>query len=189
MLACATFSVWFILSDCCTAGVIYVDNRKGSDALNGAFSNLVDIRSGPVRTICRGLQLAANGDTIVLANNGMLYFESIQLVGNRHSGFGKRMFTIIGNGAIIDGAQRVPPAAWMPVAGDLWKLVPWWKGLYQLILDDRPVTEHPRRRARKRYRRFLPDIGRRGAARFIIECWEQDRRRSRISHSPFATSG
>jgi len=143
ILVCATFSVWFLLSDCCTAGVIYVDNRKGSDALNGAFRNLVDIRSGPVRTIRRGLQLAANGDTIVLTNNGMPYFESIQLVGSRHSGFGKRMFTIVGNGAIIDGAQRVPPAAWMPVAGDLWKLVPWRKGHYQLILDDRPVLEHP----------------------------------------------
>lgn len=125
----------------CAGAVIYVDNRIGSDAADGASEELVDLRSGPVRTIRRALQLARRGDTISIANHGVPYYESIALTGARHCGYSQRKFTIIGNGAVVSGAQPVPPAAWKEVESDLWKFTPWRKGHYRLILDGKAVPE------------------------------------------------
>ncbi len=124
------------------AATIYVNNRIGSDALDGKSSGLLGAKAGPVRTIRRALRIADSADIVVLANTGTPYYESIQLFGKRHSGIGIGKFTIIGNGAVVSGARLVLPKAWRLVGSDLWKLTPWRKGHYQLILDAKPLPEH-----------------------------------------------
>lgn len=125
----------------CAAAVIYVDNRVGSDTFDGASSEAVDVRSGPVKTIRRALLKARQGDTIVVANRGVPYYEQLSMNGRHHSGYGRARFTIVGNGAVVSGARLVPPTAWKAVAPDLWRFSPQRKGHFQLILSDKPVPE------------------------------------------------
>jgi len=131
----------FLAASRCPADIVYVDNVQGSDVFDGSSSTPFDQNSGPVKTVRRALQVARTGDTIVLANNGSPYYESVQLVGRRHSGYQHVKFTIIGNGAVLSGLRTVPPQAWRRVGADLWKMTPWRKGHYQLLLDGKPVPE------------------------------------------------
>ena len=104
--------VWLILSaERSTAGVIYVDNRHGSDTFDGSDPDLIDTRTGPVKSIRRATLLAKSSDTIFLANTGVPYSESISLTGRRHSGIKGFPFRIVGNGSIVDGSRAVPTAA------------------------------------------------------------------------------
>ena len=125
-----------------TAGTIYVDNRRGSDAFDGSDPVPIDVRSGPVKSIRRATLLAQPSDTIVLANTGVPYSESISLTGSRHSGIGEIPFRIVGNGSIVDGSRPVPAAAWKRIEKNLWKMTPWRKGHYQLLRGFEPVPEH-----------------------------------------------
>lgn len=127
----------------CAAEIIFVDNRGGNDTFDGATSEAVDIESGPVKSIRRALFLARQGDTIVIANRGVPYYEQLNLNGRRHSGYQKARFTIIGNGAIVSGARLVPPTEWKPVGPDMYQFAPKRKGHYQLILDGKVVPEAP----------------------------------------------
>ena len=127
----------------CAAEIIYVDNRGGNDTFDGATDEPVDIETGPVKSIRRALFLARQGDTIVIANRGLPYYEQLSLNGRRHSGFGEARFTIIGNGAVISGARLVPPTEWKPVGPDLYQFEPKRKGHYQLILEGKVLPETP----------------------------------------------
>lgn len=126
----------------CRAAVIYVDNRRGDDAYDGRLPEPVSPFVGPVQTIARGLQLARTGDTVHVASTGVPYYESLALFGPRHSGFSTVPFTIAGNGAVVDGAVPVPASAWREIGPGLWKMTPWRKGHYQLLLGDAVVPEH-----------------------------------------------
>lgn len=123
------------------AGTIYVNNRLGSDAYNGIRAEAITEQTGPVKTIGRALKLAGRSDVISLANTGVPYYESISLVGSKHSGPVQQPFTILGNGATLSGAMAVPETAWQQVGIDLWQLKPYRKGHYQLILDGKAVAE------------------------------------------------
>ena len=127
----------------CVARDIYVDNRTGNNRQNGALPKRIEGDIGPVRTIARALQLANSGDTIVLAQNERPYRESIQLIGRRHSGAGDVPFRIIGNGAVLSGAEPVPMSAWRGAENDLWTFTPWRKGTYQLRMDGKPLPRFP----------------------------------------------
>jgi hypothetical protein len=131
----------FCSGECCTASVIYVDNRVGSDTFDGATSDVTGLRFGPVKTIRLALQKARQGDTIMIANRGVPYYEQLSLTGRHHSGYGQARFTIVGNGAVVSGARLVPPTAWKTVARDLWRFSPHRKGHFQLILKDTPLPE------------------------------------------------
>lgn len=123
------------------AGVIHVNNRHGQDVYDGAAPRPLDRYTGPVRSIGRSLELANPGDTIVVANTGVPYYESFSLVGGRHSGSPSVRFTIEGNGAVVSGARAVPAAAWRQAAESLWQMTPRRKGYYQLLLDGETVPE------------------------------------------------
>ena len=113
-----------------------------------------------MRTITRALQLAGNGDTIVLANTNVPYRENISLVGSRHSGTPQQPFTIRGNGAILDGSAPVPPEAWESYRGAVFRFSPPRMGYQQLFLDDRPaVRVFASRTARSSCRSFSPASG------------------------------
>lgn len=124
------------------AETIYVDNRIGNDTLDGGAERLLDDFSGPVRSIRRGLLLANPGDTIVIANHGVPYYESIALNGGKHDAIFDAPFQIVGNGAIVDGTTEVPAFAWKLVGASLWKMTPLRKGFYQLVQNDQPIPEH-----------------------------------------------
>jgi hypothetical protein len=137
-LAIVSFLIAFQRTD---AGTIYVNNRLGSDAYNGIREEAITEQTGPVKTIGRALKLAGRSDVISLANTGVPYYESISLVGSKHSGPAMQPFTILGNGATLSGAMAVPETAWQQVGRDLWRLKPYRKGHYQLILNGKAVPE------------------------------------------------
>ena len=125
------------------AGVIYVDNRTGSDRFDGKAARPLNADVGPLYSLRSALARSKPGDTIQLADNGIPYFGSATLSGGRHSALGHVRLIIEGNGAVIDGSQSIPPDAWREVQSRLWKVTPFRKGYYQLILDGSPVPEHP----------------------------------------------
>ncbi len=121
--------------------VIYVDNVQGSDSLNGQTSEAISSHSGPVRTIGRALEKVRKGGTVVIANRGKPYYESLQITGKNGSGFQDHPFRMIGNGVIIDGSKPVPPNAWRQRGINLWSFRPRRKAFYQLILNGKAVPE------------------------------------------------
>jgi len=125
----------------CHATDFFVDNLRGSDAYDGRSALPASDTNGPTKTVTRAMQLAGMGDRIIIANTGVPYYEGISLVGGRHSGYPALPFAIIGNGAVLDGSRPAGPKMWRRVGPDLWKLVPWRKGHFQLIENDKPVPE------------------------------------------------
>jgi len=124
------------------ASTLYVNNRRGFDSTNGRSSLSLSRTRGPLRTISRALAIAGRGDTIVIANTGVAYRESLHLFGSRHSGTRLAAFRILGNGATVSGARPVPGYAWRRVGGTLWRFAPYRKGHYLLLRGGRRLTEH-----------------------------------------------
>ncbi len=154
------------------AVVLHVDNSSGNDRYDGRAENVISPTSGPVRTIRRALQLADGGDVISLKNTGIVYDESINLVGVRHSGVGQVPFVINGNGSILDGTEPIPPTAWEEMEKDLWRIRPFRKGFYQLVRDAQPVPEHPCPRGAK----VLPELPEGHWCAFAGDIWYRARR-------------
>lgn len=119
---------------------VHVDNLGGDDNFTGRGTEIRPDGSGPVRTIARALELASQGDRIVLRNSGVPYRESISLVGSRHSGYSYRPFVIEGNGAVLDGSAPVPPDAWEHYRGAVFRFRPPRLQHQQLFLDGRPAA-------------------------------------------------
>ncbi len=124
------------------AATIYVDNLHGDDALDGKASRTLTHVTGPVKTVQRGLRLLTNGGRLVIANHGIPYGGTMAMSGSRHSGRPLGPVEIIGNGAVVDGSHPVPARAWKSLGHRLWKMTPFRKAHYQLILNDQPVPEH-----------------------------------------------
>lgn len=139
---------WFLvlalfsgLSSRLLAREIFVDNRIGSDAFDGRVPRPMENGSGPVATLDRAMALAGFGDQIVLTQAGAVYYDSLSLTGSRCSGTAANPFTILGNGAILSGQRRVPPAGWRKAGPDLWKITLTRKGYYRLLRDGQPLPE------------------------------------------------
>ena len=123
------------------ANDIFVDNVLGDDAYDGLLNQVIDAHSGPVRTLRRAMQVANNGDQIVLTRPGAVYYDSLSLTGTRHSGSPNFPFTLNGNGATLSGLRTVPPQGWRQAGPDLWKLTLTRKGYYRLLRDGQPLPE------------------------------------------------
>lgn len=145
--------VWFALvsatawlfdpATAAVAATIHVDSLLGDDRLDGATAEQVSDRSGPVRTLRRGIQLARFGDRLVLANRGVPYEGGASLVGLQQSGSAAIPLEIIGNGAIVSGARPIDPSTWRMQHDDIWRVTPSRKGWFQLILNGEAVAEIP----------------------------------------------
>lgn len=141
-IACSlAYALGVALGASAHAQTLFVDNLQGSDAFDGKSPRPLDSDTGPVRTISQALALARPGTTIEIAHTGTPYYESLHLVGGRLSGFSYRPLTIEGNGAVVSGARSLPPQAWEPIGGDVWRIRFQRKGHYQVLLDGRPVPE------------------------------------------------
>jgi hypothetical protein len=124
------------------AADIYVDNLRGNDRFFGSTAESTETHtSGPVRTLRRALQLARSGDRIVLANHSEPYRESLSLVGSRHSGTEQFPFTILGNGATLDGSIPLPTEYWAHSHDDVFRFHPAEPGTLQLYLEGKPLEE------------------------------------------------
>ncbi|MGE0605746.1 MAG: right-handed parallel beta-helix repeat-containing protein [Pirellulales bacterium] len=138
--------IWACLLCGCAANAwakdLYVNNVTGDDTFLGAQPDFAD-GGGPVRTIAKALRLADSGDRIILADAGQPYRESITLISSHHSGGAVNRFTIIGNGAILDGSTPVPPHCWQHVSGDVFRFRPQRSAFQQLFIDDRPLVRRP----------------------------------------------
>ena len=123
------------------ADTIYVDSRRGNDALDGTTATQVTAHSGPVRSLSAAVRRIGPGDRVVLANNGTPYVGGLALYGLQQSGSLSLPIEIIGNGCILTGAKLIEPTAWRMVASDVWRITPSRKGWYQLVLDGVAVPE------------------------------------------------
>ncbi|MBI3862646.1 MAG: right-handed parallel beta-helix repeat-containing protein [Planctomycetia bacterium] len=119
------------------AGDLFVDNREGDDIFDGRSQFEVNAATGPVRTIRRALQRVRPGDTVHIANHGVPYVESLEIVGARFSGG----FRLEGNGAVVSGLKEVPHDAWKALPNGVWKFTPRRKAFYQLVSGDRALPE------------------------------------------------
>lgn len=120
---------------------LFVDNVVGNTGNNGLSRVSTAQHVGPVPTINQALRLADQGDTIVVNNTGIPYYESLSLVGRDNSGFASVPFTVIGNGAIVSGAQQIDARAFQNVRGELFRLNPWRKDYFLLLRDGAVVSE------------------------------------------------
>lgn len=140
-------SLWAVFGLCCATGFVaaenyYVSNLDGRDQNDGLAEKPLNALTGPVKTIRRGIELAGTGDTIVIANTGEPYYESITLVGNRVSGIGRLPFTIRGNGATISGLRQLPKEGWRRIGPELWQVSFNRKGFYYLLRDGFRAPEY-----------------------------------------------
>jgi hypothetical protein len=100
---------------------IFVDNVAGDDRRDGSTQELSGRAGGPVRSLRRALELAQASDRIVMTDTGEPYRESVTLQAGRHTGIPARPFTIVGNGATLDGSAPIPPDAWEHVEGNVFR--------------------------------------------------------------------
>jgi len=103
---------------------VYVSQKFGDDRNTGGTAQNTDLLSGPVRTLRRALELAKNGDRLILDPSGEPYRESITLFGRKHSGFPNYPFIIEGQGAILDGTEPLPQGIWQHYRGDVYRFQP-----------------------------------------------------------------
>jgi hypothetical protein len=126
-----------------TAGArdIFVDNVAGDDRRQGESAAINGRAGGPCRSIRRALELAHRGDRVVIADSGQPYHESITLQAGRHSGIPTKPFTIVGNGATLDGSAPVPSDAWAHVEGNVFRFRPRRASFQLLFLDGKPAQQ------------------------------------------------
>ncbi len=142
-IALLVSTVWILPVAECLARDVYVDNVGGDDGDSGEYAQPTSERSGPLQTLAKALRIVDRGDRIVLKKNDKPYREPISLSSGRHSGFPSRPFTIVGNGAIIDGTAPVPERLWEHYQGHVYRFQPRRLRYQQLFLDDRPTVRVP----------------------------------------------
>jgi hypothetical protein len=82
---------------------VYVDNRAGDDARDGASPETA------VRSLKRGVELCEPGSTLHLAP-GQVYTESLAL--GSKGGTASAPLVVEGNGAVLSGLRPLPTAEW-----------------------------------------------------------------------------
>ena len=117
----------------------YVDNVGGDDSRDGSAPTVTGATIGPFRTIGRALRATKKGDRVILAKTPTPYRGNITLQGGSHSGYPRMPFTLIGNGATLDGRETIPSRAWSHHKGDVYKIRLQYKSYARLFLDGQAV--------------------------------------------------
>ncbi len=118
---------------------IYVNNVMGDDRFDGSSPVAMGEQVGPYRTLTHALRSSSKGDRVIMANTGHAYRESITLQGARQSGFPGVPFELVGNGAVLDGSERVLPDDWFFVGGNVFRFRPPRMSFQVLYLDGKPA--------------------------------------------------
>ncbi|MDR3110781.1 MAG: right-handed parallel beta-helix repeat-containing protein [Planctomycetaceae bacterium] len=103
---------------------VFVNNRSGDDTRFGYNADSISDSTGPVRTIKRAIEIARNGDRVVLEPNDTPYNETIVLTRYNNSGSRELPFIIEGNGAVIDGTRPLPDGVWEYAGDNLFRFTP-----------------------------------------------------------------
>jgi hypothetical protein len=140
----AASAVWLLVSSSAAGREIFVNNQAGDDRRAGTVADSQG-GLGPCRTIGKALRIAGPGDRIIVANTGEPYRESITLQGARHSGSDAFPFTIVGNGAVLDGTVSLAAASWEYAGNDTFRTRPPYLSFQQLFIDNLPA---PRKQPR-----------------------------------------
>ena len=119
---------------------IFVDNVAGDDRRDGTTEQSSGRAGGPVRSLRRALDLAEGSDRVVMSDTGEPYRESVTLQAGKHTGIGSLPFTIVGNGATLDGSAPVPQDAWNHVGGNVFRFRAPRTSFQILFLDGKPLT-------------------------------------------------
>jgi len=145
------FRVLLFATVCFFAGLsgfakdIYVSQRLGDDRNSGTKAENVGAFTGPVRTLKRALELAENGDRLVLDPSGDPYRESITLFGRKLGGEPNYPFIIEGQGAVLDGTEPLPKGVWQHYRGDVYRFQPTMKPIdftfFHLFDNDKPLPK------------------------------------------------
>jgi hypothetical protein len=134
--------MWMMFVEVASAGNYFVNNRSGRDQNDGLSEVALNALTGPVRSINRALELAGSGDAVHVADTGTPYYESLSLVGARHSGAKNVPFTIYGNNAVISGLRQLPSKGWREASDGIWQVSFNRKGYYFLLRDGVALPEH-----------------------------------------------
>jgi hypothetical protein len=148
----AFLTVTLLILSTADAKTLYVNNRLGSDGFDGSLEAAVSGHAGPLKTIGRALKLATISDLIVVVKTEEPYYETLTIMGRDNSGTRTYPFRIVSQGAIISGAQRMAETGWKKVGQDLWKVVPYRKGSYQLIRAGKALKELRRAKGERWYK-------------------------------------
>jgi hypothetical protein len=140
-LSIAAIGLSFLWADVARAATIYVNNITGNDHATGMSAEPGTPGDGPVATIRRALEIARGTDSIVIANTGEPYSESVTV--DRPELFGSELYPFIieGNGATMRGVRTLPPDVWTRVGEYTYRYQPYRKGHYQLIVDGAVARE------------------------------------------------
>lgn len=134
----AAAALWGLVSSTADARDIFVNNQIGDDRRAGTVADSHG-GLGPCRTIGKALRIAGPSDRIIVANTGEPYHESITLQGARHSGTDAFGFTIVGNGAMLDGTVSLAAATWEYAGNDTFRTRPPYLSFQQLFIDNVPA--------------------------------------------------
>jgi Right handed beta helix region len=132
--------ILLLLSQAAHGKDIFVNNVAGDDRRDGATNQISGRAGGPVRSLRRALELAEGSDRVVLSDTGEPYRESITLQAGKHTGIATRPFTIVGNGATLDGSAPLPQGAWKHVRDDVFRFRPRRTRFQVLFLDGKPLA-------------------------------------------------
>lgn len=124
------------------AADLVVDNVNGSDYQNDRGLLTAPPSFGPYRTIARALAAAGPGDRLILTKTDQPYRECVSLHGFGHGGTPSEPFTIVGNGAILDGSEPTNPIGWRPHqrGSGLWEYIRTPPGTGLLLLPGEPLN-------------------------------------------------
>ncbi len=113
----------------------YVDNVGGVDSL-------ASYRLGQnLRTIQFALSLASPGDRIILKKNQIPYREEISVSGAATFGLSRLPIELLGNGAVLEGAEKIPDTQWEYVGDGVFRYLPRLVSYQVLFLDGKPARK------------------------------------------------
>jgi hypothetical protein len=111
----------------------YVDNVGGNDESKGTFAER------PLQTIQAALLRARPGDRIILRKRDEPYREQISITGASNSGMESRPLEIVGNGAVLEGAEPIRGEDWESIGNDQFQFRPPRLSHQMLFLDGKPL--------------------------------------------------
>lgn len=129
-----------LVTQSASARDIFVDNVGGDDRRDGSTERVSGRAGGAVRSLRRALELAEGSDRIILKDSGEPYQESVTLQAGKHTGIPTRPFTIIGNGATLDGSAPVPKDVWEHVEGNVFRFRAPRTSFQVLFLAGKPLA-------------------------------------------------
>lgn len=136
--SCLAVAVLLVTAIPSGAADLYVNNRLGND-LSSGHTATPDELNGPLKTINHALEIACPADRVILADTNQPYREQISICGPRLHGFKGKPFTILGNGAVLDGTVRAELGAWKPLSGDVFAMTPRRLRFQQLFREGKPL--------------------------------------------------